>query len=300
MVALHAHPDDETLFTGGILARAAAEGHRVVIVVATLGERGLTSVCSDPDDLVRVRLDELRSAAAALGCIDVRWLGYADSGRYGNATDPAAFARADVEAAAGRLARLLDEVSADVLTTYDDHGGYGHPDHVAVHHVGRRAAQMAGTPPLLEATVDRRLARWGARLLRPVPGLANELRPGAVSASFADPATITHRIDVRPYADAKRAAMRAHCSQTTGGRGTRSLAVYLRLPRPLFRRVFGHEWFVEPGRPPGRQPIDDPFATLRPVPRTDASRCASGPEWEPSGGAARLLESVTPSAEAVL
>lgn len=299
IVAFHAHPDDETLFTGGTLARAAAEGHRVVIVVATLGERGLTSSCSDLDDLVRVRLDELRRAAAALGCTDVRWLGYADSGRYGDATAPTSFARADVEAAAGRLAHLLDDLSADVLTTYDDHGGYGHPDHIAVHQVGRRAAQLAGTPLLLEATVDRRMARWGARLLRPVPGLAVELRPSAISGSFADPATITHRIDVRPYLAAKRAAMEAHGSQTTGGPGARSLAVYLRLPRPLFRRVFGHEWFVEPGRPPIRQPIDDPFATLRPDHRTEADRDGLRPAREPSGRAARQRAPEAPRAEAL-
>jgi LmbE family N-acetylglucosaminyl deacetylase len=275
IVSFHAHPDDETLFTGGTIARAAAEGHRVVIVVATLGERGLTGSSPDPDELVRVRLDELRHAAAALGCTEVRWLGYADSGRHGDTPDPASFARAEVEAAAGRLARLLDDVSADVLTSYDERGGYGHPDHVAVHLVGRRAAQMAGTPRLLEATVDRRVAGWGARLLRPVPRLAAELRPGAVSTSFADPATITHRVDVRAYADAKRAAMKAHSSQTTGGRGARSLAVYLRLPRPLFRRVFGHEWFVEPGRPPGRRLIDDPFADAGSRPRPGASNESS-------------------------
>ena len=158
---------------------------------------------------------------------------------------------------------------------------------------------MAGTPLLLEATVDRRMARWGARLLRPLPGLAVELRPSAVSGSFADPATITHRIDVRPYLDAKRAAMEAHSSQTTGGPGARSLAIYLRLPRPLFRRVFGHEWFVEPSRPPGRQPIDDPFATLRPEPRTGADCDGRRPAREPSGRAARLRASEAPRAEAL-
>ncbi|MEZ5411567.1 MAG: phosphatase PAP2 family protein [Acidimicrobiales bacterium] len=264
IVAFHAHPDDETLFTGGTLARAAAEGHRVIVVVATLGEQGLTGGGGESPDLVAVRLHELRRAAAALGCADVRWLGYADSGRLGTSNDPDAFAHAEVAAAAERLARLLDAVGADVLTSYDDHGGYGHPDHVAVHLVGRRAAEMAGTPLLLEATVDRRAARWAARILRPVPGLADELRPRVVARSFADPATITHRIDVGPYLDAKRAAMTAHASQTTGGRGLRSLALYLRLPPPLFRLVFGHEWYVEPGRAPGRRPLDEPFATLRP------------------------------------
>lgn len=299
VVAFHAHPDDETLFTGGTLARAAAEGHRVIVVVATLGEQGLTGGSSDPDDLVAVRLGELRRAAAALGSTDVRWLGYADSGRDGSSTDPAALAQAEVEPAAGRLAHILESVAADVLTTYDGRGGYGHPDHVAVHLVGRRAAEMAGTPLLLEATVDRRVARWGAWLLRPVPGLADELRPSVVSESFADPATITHRVDVRPYLAAKRAAMAAHASQTTGGAGTRSLALYLRLPAPLFRRVFGREWFVEPGRTPAPRPIDDPFATLRPGHRGGAggNGFSAGPER--SGRAAHRAEQEAPSAEAL-
>jgi LmbE family N-acetylglucosaminyl deacetylase len=261
LVAFHAHPDDETLFTGGTLARAAAEGHRVVVVVATLGDAGL----ADPtvSELGDRRLSELAAAAIELGVHRWEWLGYTDSGRYGDTTGDRVFTRVDPEQAAERLAAILRQERADVLTTYDSVGGYGHPDHVRVHEVGARAASLAGTPVVLEATVDRRAAQWAAALLRVVPRLPNELRPAGVRRAFVHGDRVTHRVDVAPFADRKRAAMRAHASQRSGGSGVRSLALYLRIPRPIFRKVFGTEWFVEPGRTPVRPPLDDVFATVR-------------------------------------
>jgi LmbE family N-acetylglucosaminyl deacetylase/membrane-associated phospholipid phosphatase len=260
LVAFHAHPDDETLFTGGTLARAAAEGHRVVVVVATLGEAGLAD--SGGGDLGARRRVELAAAAAELGVHRWEWLGYTDSGRFGEASGVGAFARAEPEQAAERLAAILGEERADVLTTYDSVGGYGHPDHVQVHDVGARAAFLAAVP-VLEATVDRGAALRAAHLLRVVPRLPRELRPASVSRAFVRSEHVTHRIDVAPFADRKRAAMRAHVSQRSGGSELRSLALYLHLPAPIFRKVYGTEWFVEPGRMPGRPPLDDVFATVR-------------------------------------
>jgi LmbE family N-acetylglucosaminyl deacetylase/membrane-associated phospholipid phosphatase len=263
VVAFHAHPDDETLLTGGTLARLAAEGHRVVIVVATLGEAGLTDAAHGRDSpLGERRRLELRSAATALGCQAVTCLGYADSGLNGSAPDRA-FSRADVDAAAERLAGILRHERADVLTVYDPAGGYGHPDHVQVHAVGHRAATLAGTRLVLEATVNRHALLRVANLLRLVPGLPPGFRPARLRESFSPPARLTHRVDVRDHLDAKRAAMTAHASQRTGGTAPRSLAVYLRLPAPLFRLVFGHEWYVEAGRQPGRPLLDDVLTTLR-------------------------------------
>src|SRR5690348_4218304 len=135
VVSFHAHPDDEALLTAGTLARAASEGHRVVVVTATAGEAGLTSAAiADRGGLADRRMGELRAAAALLGCQDVRLLGYDDSGMDGQAgRDGVAFARVDVEEAAARLAQVLRSVNADVLTIYDPAGGYGHPDHLQVH-----------------------------------------------------------------------------------------------------------------------------------------------------------------------
>ena len=256
VVSFHAHPDDEALLTAGTLARLAAEGHRVVLVVATAGEAGLASR-AHARDLGARRRRELAASAAALGVSRVEVLGYADSGWVGRrpgapvAGGERAFARVPVETAAAELARLLVEERADVLTTYDAAGGYGHPDHVQVHRVGRRAAELAGTPLVLEATVDRRLL---LRVARPLARLARVLRLPAVpdlSAAYTDRADLTHRVDVRDHLAAKRAALRAHASQAGADDGARTLALLLRLPGPVARRVLGTEWFREPGRVPG-------------------------------------------------
>jgi LmbE family N-acetylglucosaminyl deacetylase len=283
VVSFHAHPDDEALMTAGTLARAAAEGHRVVLVTATDGAAGLAARdMTAGDGLAGRRLEELRHAARAIGCHDVRLLGYDDSGMDG--TGPGtAFARADVEEAAGRLAAVLEETGADVLTVYDPAGGYGHPDHVQVHRVGVRAAEMAATSVVLEATVDRRPLTRALRILQ-VTGVLRLLRVDGdewnadrFSRAFADPAAITHRVDTRRYASAKRGAMAAHASQATADAGVRTLAVFLRLPPFVFTRVFAHEWFVERGRSPSAKPLDDIFASLR---------TRSGAEVPPAAGLA--------------
>lgn len=263
LVSFHAHPDDEVALTGGTIAKALSAGHRVVIVVATRGEAGLTGEALDRERLADLRLSELRSSAAALGGAEVVWLGYADSGLDDPTDHPDAFVDTDPEAAAHRLAELLRREDATVLTTYDPAGGYGHPDHVQVHRVGRRAATLAGTPVVLEATVDRAPLLRLARLLRIVPGLPPGFRPRALEHSFSDPHAITHEIDVRAFVDRKRAAMAAHGSQSTGGETPRSLAVFLRLPRFVFDRLFGREWFVRPELPVPSPRLDDVFAGKR-------------------------------------
>jgi LmbE family N-acetylglucosaminyl deacetylase len=264
LVAFHAHPDDEVLLTGGVLAAAAARGHRVVLVVATSGGAGLSDGEAG-EQLARRRERELRASAAALGCARVVLLGYADSGMDGRAVPSSGrrrFADVEVEAAAADLARLLRQEAAAVLTVYDARGGYGHPDHVQVHRVGVRAAQLAGTPVVLEATVDRdvlRLVLGAARLAgRLVPRLP--LLPS--SEVYTPRAQITHRVDVRPWLPAKRAAMAAHASQAVGGDGPRTLAVLLRLPGPLLRRVVGTEWYVQRDITPPSRPYPDLFAAV--------------------------------------
>ncbi|GGO86865.1 hypothetical protein GCM10011584_10110 [Nocardioides phosphati] len=240
IVSLHAHPDDEALLTGGWLAQRARAGDRVVLVFATDGDAGL----SDHDGpLGARRREEGEASARALGAARVVWLGHADSGMaHAPTTCPGRFVDVPVAEAARALAAVLDEEQADTLTGYDANGGYGHPDHVAVHHVARAAQGLARRRPvLLEATRDRRGLVRLLRVLRPLgpllPGLT--LPAGEI---YADPADV-RLVDVRDAVDAKRAALAAHASQATGG--VRTVRLLLALPGPLARRVLGREWFVE-------------------------------------------------------
>jgi LmbE family N-acetylglucosaminyl deacetylase len=252
------------LLTGGTLARAAAAGHRVVLVVATAGERGLTDA-TFADGLATRRMHELERAAEALGIARVVPLGYGDSGFPQPIASSRSFASVPIERVAADVAEVLEQERADVLTTYDAHGGYGHPDHVQVHRAGHVAARLAGTPVVLQATVPREAIQRAMRIIGRLG-----LRPGGFSAAdfaaaFTPKREITHAVDVRRLVRQKRAAMAAHVSQAAGGADVRTLALLLRLPRPLFRLALGREWFVEPGRAVTGVPTDDVFATLREV-----------------------------------
>jgi LmbE family N-acetylglucosaminyl deacetylase len=243
VVAFHAHPDDEVLLTGGTIARLAAEGHRVVIVVACDG-----AVWGGPDQ--GRRLEELRASAAILGAGKTVHLGYADSGDgpvlFEDPPGRTRFARAGVGEAAEKLAALLTEQHADLLLSYDPQGGYGHRDHVRVHLVGARAAELAGVR-VVEATVPRELAARFARLLV-LLRLVSRHRVAEMRGYGMPRSAITHRVDVRRYAARKRAALAAHQTPLSGrGRGNRLLRALVRLPLPVFRVACGTEWFVEPG-----------------------------------------------------
>jgi LmbE family N-acetylglucosaminyl deacetylase len=247
VVAFHAHPDDEVVLTGGTLARAVAAGHRVVVVMATDGRMG-----GEDDDS---RLDELRLSADILGVHRVECLGYADSGYgpefYPDPPGQVRFARADVDEAAQRLAEILRAENAELLLSYQSNGGYGHRDHVQVHHVGKRATELAAAPRVLEVTMPRELlCRIGdvARLLRlPAP-----YDPDVVRTAYAPQATITHRINVFRFARQKRDAFAAHRSQIgSTGLAAHAFGVLLRLPPQVSGLLFGREWFVDPVLPAG-------------------------------------------------
>jgi LmbE family N-acetylglucosaminyl deacetylase len=243
IVAFHAHPDDEVLLTGGTIARLAAEGHRVIVVVACDGD-----VMNGPDQ--GRRLDELRASVAILGADRAVHLGYADSG-YGPVLyeDPPGrtrFARADIGEAAGKLAGLLAEEHADLLLSYDPQGGYGHRDHIRVHQVGARAAGLAGVR-VVEATIPRELVTRAARALL-ILRLLTGHRLGEMREYGLPQSVITHRINVRRYAAQKRAALAAHRTPVSGrGRSARMFRLLLRSPLPVFRVACGTEWFAEPG-----------------------------------------------------
>ncbi|WP_155544052.1 PIG-L deacetylase family protein [Amycolatopsis camponoti] len=239
IVAFHAHADDPVLLSGGTLARAAADGHRVVVVVATDGMDA---------DSPTPRWRELEASAAILGVRRVVHLGYADSGHgpelYPDPPGRQRFARADTEEAAHRLAAVLHEEKADLLLGYDPNGGYGHRDHVKVHDVARRAARLTGTR-LLEATMPREVVIRLVRALR-IPFAYDSAVLGRL---YSPSSAITHRFDVRRFAGRKQAALAAHVSDVRGrGRLSAVLRVLVWLPAPVFALVAGREWYVEVSR----------------------------------------------------
>ena len=153
LMTVHAHPDDETIGTGGAMAKAAEAGHRVVLVTGTRGELGEIVVpdMDTPDNhrrLGEIRAGELERAMGVLGVTEWENLGYRDSGMIGTDgnRDPRSFWQADLDEAAGRLTWLVRRYQPDVMTTYNEFGGYGHPDHIRTHDVAIRAFERAGDP----------------------------------------------------------------------------------------------------------------------------------------------------------
>ncbi len=244
----HAHPDDETITTGGTMARLAAEGHRVVLVTATAGELGEVpdGLLEPGEDLATRRAKELAAACQALGVARHLCLGYGDSGMAGEPSNDAegSFWSADLDEAARALASVVDEESAQVLTIYDENGGYGHPDHVQVHRVGVRAAGKSGVPRLYMATINRtyllglmsRAAEFGVEM---PPDEAPD-----VSSLGVEEDRITTAVDVTPYLDAKRRAMEAHASQIA------ETSFFLSVPPEAFAAIWGTEWYVRHGTTP--------------------------------------------------
>ena len=152
-MTVHAHPDDETIGTGGAMAKAVAAGHRVILITCTRGEMGdiVVPAMDTPENhrrLGEIRAVELERAMAVLGVTEWENLGYHDSdmmGRPGN-RDPRTFWRADLDEAIGRLVWFVRRYQPDVMTTYNDFGGYGHPDHIRTHLVAVGAFERAGDP----------------------------------------------------------------------------------------------------------------------------------------------------------
>jgi LmbE family N-acetylglucosaminyl deacetylase len=240
LVLFHAHPDDEAIATGGTMALAKSEGHRVVLVSATRGELGehAPESLAPGERLVDRRVAELHAAAEVLGVDRVEFLDYLDSGMAGEPTNdaPGSFASADTEEAAQRLARILEEEHADVLTVYDENGNYGHPDHIQVHVVGIRAAELAGTRRVYEATANRDHIRQMMEQMPQDPDAPAS--PADLETLGVTEDQITTTIDVREFVDAKRAAMVAHSSQIPDD------SFFLQMPLAVFREAFGWEWFI--------------------------------------------------------
>jgi LmbE family N-acetylglucosaminyl deacetylase len=216
---VHAHPDDESVTTGGVMALARQHGHRVVLVTCTDGEEGeihnLDEAASRPR-LAEIRRAELRRACAILGVDQLVTLGYRDSGMAGTPANAhsASFHRAPLAEAAGRLAELMRVERPDVVVTYTADGTYGHPDHVKAHQATAAALQLLrgeGWEPArtyLQA-VPRSLARRVAARLQASGGLPH---PSLCGVGVSDD-EVTTAVDVRPLEERKRAAVAAHVSQ---------------------------------------------------------------------------------------
>jgi LmbE family N-acetylglucosaminyl deacetylase len=275
IVCLHAHPDDEASSTGGTIARAAADGHRVVLVVGTDGDHGeVPDDLAEGETLVDRRRAELQASADVLGIARIVWLGYADSGMTGweQNGDPNSFHQADVDEVAGRLAEILREESADILTIYDWHGGYGHPDHVKVHRVGVRAGELVPEVRVLESTTNR--THFVAMMAQAAAEGAwtevnDEMRdfdpegPADDGNPFGTPESeITLEVDVSDYIEQKRSALACHRSQVT------DVGFLLDMPIDMYRRAFGLEWFIEHDASP---PMRAGWLFDRPVDHAGAS-----------------------------
>ncbi len=229
IVFVHAHPDDEASQTSGSMARAAAEGHRVVVVFATNGDHG-----EDPDDLaegetvVDRRRREAQVSAEVLGVHRVAWLGYSDSGMTGweQNEHPGSFHQADLDEAATRLAEMLDDEGADVVVGYDWHGGYGHPDHIQVHRVGLAAVWAApdlARYPLAEGEEQWLVPKvyWSSwprsrrRRFAEIRLAAGEITQEDYEAAAVSgtPDELLTMVDTGRWVDVKLAALRAHRSQ---------------------------------------------------------------------------------------
>lgn len=265
LACFHAHPDDESIATGGVMAKAKADGHRVVLVLATKGEHGeiQPGVLAEGEALGPRRVKEVTAAAEVLGVDRVEFLGYVDSGMMGEPTNdlPGSFWTADLDEAADRLAAILRDEAVDVLTVYDSHGNYGHPDHIQVHRVGHAAGARAGVARVVEATMDRDFIRAGMQEAADRGDLPDdfEVPEHTDEAPFGSPAeVITHEVDVRSFVGVKRRALAAHASQV----GPDSF--FLSMDDEAFELAFGQEWFIEPGAPPlaGRPRATDLFEGL--------------------------------------
>ena len=256
IVSFHAHPDDEAIASGGTLARAAAAGHRVVLVFATRGELGepVPGVLEPGEQLAMRRSAECYTSAAALGAKRVEFLGFTDSGMMGEPSNEAPFCfwQADVEYAARTLAVLLDQEEPDVLTIYDDNGVYGHPDHIQVHRVGKRAGELSAVPVVAQGTVNR---DWMQR------GFRESGREGDIPPNMGKPESeITHRVEAVDFVGQKRESMRAHASQMAPDH------FLLALPDAMFALGMGTEFYiVDPLPSPAATPdlFEELFAPLR-------------------------------------
>lgn len=291
-MAVHAHPDDEVFLTGGVLAKASAEGIRTILVTATRGEEGeIHDPDLDPDEahhrLGAIREVELRRAVSILGIDELHFLGFRDSGMVGTPENdnPHNFHHADLETVTASLVRLIRHTHPDVIVTYDERGGYGHPDHIATHRATMAAFEAAGDPtrfPELDlppwqprklyygAFSRSAFERMQERFRASNPDTAPEPSDEDYTTYTAPDETITTWVDVRPYLLQKEAAMRAHRTQIPAD------SPFLNMSSEVAGDLFGRESFIRVrSNVPVPDAEDDLFAGLRSASPVDQGAISS-------------------------
>ncbi len=266
LMAVHAHPDDEALGTGGSLARYADEGVTTVLVTCTNGELGDSPGGIKPGEpghdeatVVALRRKELETSCSVLGIRHLELLGYRDSGMEGWPQNhyPGAFWTVPVDEPAARLAALIRRYQPQVVVTYDEHGLYGHPDHVQAHRITMAAADLTGIPDKVYYTAVPRSSLAGmADVLR-----AHGIEPPDPVESDPDFGTpdelVTTYVDCSATTDRKYDSLAAHASQSDN-------AFFLGMSREVFADLLGREAFVRARDRTGQPvPEDDLFAGLR-------------------------------------
>lgn len=265
LMAVHAHPDDEVLGTGGVFARYAEEGVRTVLVTCTNGEQGDGPGGVKPGEpghdlaeVSRLRLEELRESVTHLAIDHVELLGYPDSGMAGwdaNA-DARVFANVPLEESAGRLAELMERYRPQVVVTYDENGNYGHPDHIQAHRIAVAAAERTGIPrKFYYSAVPRSFL---TEMMDHLRSTGVDMSEFELPEDFGTPdEEITTVVDVSAYFERKIKALKAHASQADTG-------FTLGLPDEVQRRMLGRETFLRRfSTVPAPDLEDDLFAGLR-------------------------------------
>ena len=274
LMAVHAHPDDESSSTGGVLALYARAGIRTVVVTCTNGELGDGPGHVKPDEpghdetaVARVRLAELDVASKLLGVGTLELLGYHDSGmpEWRHHRLENAFCNVPLQEGADRLTALLDKHRPDVVITYDDNGGYNHPDHLQAHRITVAAVERSPIPAKLYFIARRRRDFQRLREIMRAQGIELPDRPTPDPDRMAEiekqmelvEERITTSVDISSVIGSKRAALAAHASQLDE-------SWLSRVPPEVFADIFGHETFIRAYDTTGAPvPEDDLFSGLR-------------------------------------
>ncbi|HTT51258.1 MAG TPA: PIG-L family deacetylase [Streptosporangiaceae bacterium] len=270
LMAVHAHPDDEASSTGGVLAKYSAEGVRTVVVTCTNGEFGDTPGGAKPgadghdeEHVAQIRLAELRESCKHLGVTDLELLGYHDSGmlEWDYRNRPDAFCNVPLATVSARISGLIDRYRPQVVVSYDENGGYQHPDHVHAARGAAAAVAGSGIPAKLYLTAMR-ISDW-AKLWAALRAAGVDVPDGRdVSQETrrqmeTAERRITTTVDIRPVLSRKRAALLSHASQISD-------SWFSQIPPDIAEQVFGQESFIRAvDRTGAPVPEDDLFAGLR-------------------------------------